>query len=209
MKIDFTALKFNAHGFINAVVQNAATGEVLAIVKTDGAALAKTAETGSLWLYDPETQKIYDAADDGAAMKVTEIDADKNGSMLLVKALPQKESLGIFTNPVWMCEGSNLPVPEPDGIHGVLAEIYRLICYKRQHGGEKSYTHYLFMSGQDKILGRLGEETTNTVIASKNDNKTAVLDEMSSLWYHCLVLLAYHNISPAELLKTLGGKRAE
>ncbi len=209
MKIDFEALKFNAHGFINAVVQDAGTGEVLALVKTDGAALAKTAETGSLWLYDAETKKIYNAAADGADFDVVEISSDKKGSMLLIKALPKKPGLGVFTSPVWKREGGNLPVSEPEGIHGVLAELYRIICYKRAHGGEKSYTRYLFMSGQDKILSKLGEETTSTVIASKNGSKTAVLDEMGSLWYHCLVLLAYHNINPAELLATMDNKRAK
>lgn len=209
MKIDFTALKFNAHGFINAIVQDAADGEVLCLAKMDGQALAKTAETGALWLYDPGNKKAYDTAEDGAPLKVTEISTDKNGGTLLVKALPQKEGLGVFETPVWMRDGGNLPVPEPDGIHGVLAELYRLICYKRKYGGEKSYTRYLFMSGQDKILKKLGEETTSTVIASKNDSKNEVLDEMSSLWYHCLVLLAYHNINPAELLATMGDKRAK
>ncbi len=209
MKIDFTALKFNAHGFINAVVQDAGSGEVLALVKINGAALAKTAETGNLWLYDAETQKIYNAADDGANFDVAEISSDKNGTVLLIKAMPKTQGLCVFTKPVWKCAGGNLPVPEPEGIHGVLAELYRIICYKRAHGGEKSYTHYLFMSGQDKILSKLGEETTSTVIASKNGSKTAVLDEMGSLWYHCLVLLAYHNINPAELLATMDGKRAK
>lgn len=57
MKIDFAALKFNVHGYINAIVQDAGTDEVLALVKMDGEALARTAENGSLWLYDPETKK--------------------------------------------------------------------------------------------------------------------------------------------------------
>lgn len=149
MKIDFAALKFNVHGYINAIVQDAGTDEVLALVKMDGEALARTAENGSL------------------------------------------------------------PVPEPDGIHGVLAEIYRLICYKRQHGGDNSAARHLVMSGQDKILKQLGADTSSTIIASKNDSRTEVLDEMSGLWYDCLVLLAYHNINPAELLATLGDKRAK
>ena len=51
MKIDFAALKFNVHGYINAIVQDAGTDEVLALAKMDGEALARTAENGSLWLY--------------------------------------------------------------------------------------------------------------------------------------------------------------
>ena len=90
-----------------------------------------------------------------------------------------------------------------------LAEIYRLICYKRQFGGDNSAARHLVMYGQDKILKQLGADTSSTIIASKNDSRTEVLDEMSGLWYDCLVLLAYHNINPAELLATLGDKRVK
>lgn len=101
MKIDFAALKFNVHGYINAIVQDAGTDEVLALVKMDGEALARTAENGSLWLYDPETKKAYNAAEDGVAFSVTEITAGKNGTVLLVKTLPGRSGLGVFTQPVW------------------------------------------------------------------------------------------------------------
>ncbi len=121
MKIDFAALKFNVHGYINAIVQDAGTDEVLALAKMDGEALARTAENGSLWLYDPETKKAYNAAEDGAAFSVTEITAGKNGTVLLVKALPGRSGLSVFTQPVW--QSGSLPVPEPDGIHGVLAKF--------------------------------------------------------------------------------------
>lgn len=207
MKIDFSNVKFNAHGSIKAVVQDAASGEVLALVTMDGQSLAKTAETGSLWLYDAQTKKIYGSADDGAPLAVTEIAAAKDGTALLVKAQPQKAGLGTFTQPLW--HSANLPVPEPNGIHGVLAELYRVICYKRKAGDDNSFTRYLFMSGQDKILQQLGTDATSTVVASKNADKKQVLDEMSALWYHCLVLLAFHDINPAELLATMGDKRSK
>ena len=58
------------------------------------------------------------------------------------------------------------------------------------------------------LLQKLGNEITETIIASKNGEKDKVLHEMADLWYHCLVLLAYHNITPEELLRELGGKRA-
>ena len=73
MKIDFAALKFNVHGYINAIVQDAGTDEVLALAKMNGEALARTAENGSLWLYDPETKKAYNAAEDGAAFRLRKL----------------------------------------------------------------------------------------------------------------------------------------
>ena len=65
------------------------------------------------------------------------------------------------------------------------------------------------MSGQDKILKKVGEEAAETIIASKNDDGREVVTEMSDLWYHCLVLLAYHNIAPGELLSELGARRKQ
>lgn len=92
--------------------------------------------------------------------KVVSIDYDCDGDSLLVKveqkgAACHTGNYSCFSYPLWNSgAGRNLPVPEPDGIHGILAELYRVIQDKRVHGGEKSYTRYLFMSGQDKILKR-------------------------------------------------------
>ena len=107
-----------------------------------------------------------------------------------------------FFSPLWNeGEGKNLPVPEPanESIYGALAELYRVILYKREHGGEKSYTRYLFTKGQDKILKKVGEEAAETIIASKNNSKKEVISEMSDLWYHC--------ITPGDLLSELSGRR--
>jgi phosphoribosyl-ATP pyrophosphohydrolase/phosphoribosyl-AMP cyclohydrolase len=149
--------------------------------------------------------------------KVESITYDCDGDALLVKvdqtgAACHTGHRSCFFNPLWNeGEGKNLPVPEPDNesIYGVLAELYRVILYKREHGGEKSYTKYLFMKGQDKILKKVGEESAETIIASKNNSRQEVIYEMSDLWYHCMVLLAYHGITPAELLHELSGRRSK
>lgn len=215
MKIDFDKLKFDDKGLIPAIVQDVKTEKVLMLAYMNGESLAKTAETGYTWFWSRSRQELWNkGATSGNMQKVVSIDYDCDGDALLVKVEQNgvachTGSYSCFTNPLWVQEGSNLPVPEPDGIHGILAEIYRVICYKREHGGEKSYTKYLFMSGQDKILKKVGEEAAETIIASKNNDEEEVLYEMSDLWYHCLVLLAYHNINPAELLSTLGGRRSK
>ena len=100
-----------------------------------------------------------------------------------------------------------MPVIEQSQTVAILNELYKVIQEKRVHGGEKSYTKYLFTAGQDKILKKVGEEAAETIIASKNNSNSEVLYEMSDLWYHCLVLLAYHNIYPSELLAELSSRR--
>jgi len=216
MNIDVSKLKFDEKGLVPAIVQDVHTDAVLMLAYMNGESLAKTVETGYTWFWSRSRQELWNkGATSGHVQKVASITYDCDGDALLVKV----EQTGVachtgnyscFFNPLWNeGEGKNLPVPEHQGLHGILADLYRVILEKRENGGPKSYTKYLFTSGQDKILKKVGEESAETIIASKNNSKPEVLYEMSDLWYHCLVLLAYHNITPNELLDELGGRRSK
>jgi phosphoribosyl-ATP pyrophosphohydrolase/phosphoribosyl-AMP cyclohydrolase len=216
MNIDVSKLKFDEKGLVPAIVQDVHTDAVLMLAYMNGESLAKTVETGYTWFWSRSRQELWNkGATSGHVQKVASITYDCDGDALLVKV----EQTGVachtgnyscFFNPLWNeGEGKNLPVPEHQGLHGILADLYRVILEKRENGGPKSYTKYLFTSGQDKILKKVGEESAETIIASKNNSKSEVLYEMSDLWYHCLVLLAYHNITPNELLDELGGRRSK
>jgi phosphoribosyl-ATP pyrophosphohydrolase/phosphoribosyl-AMP cyclohydrolase len=89
----------------------------------------------------------------------------------------------------------------------VLNDLYNVIQERQLNPVEGSYTNYLFEKGQDKILKKVGEEAVETVIASKNNKSEEVLYEMGDLWYHCLVLLAYHKLTPDQLLDELMSRR--
>ena len=93
------------------------------------------------------------------------------------------------------------------GAATVLQDVFQVICERKAKPQEGSYTNYLFDKGQDKILKKVGEEAAETIIASKNHDNKEVLYEMADLWYHNLVLLAYHGLTPSELLNELGGRR--
>ena len=213
MQIDFSKIKFDEKGLVPAVVQDVRTNAVVMLAYMNGESLARTIETGYTWFWSRSRQELWNkGATSGNLQKVVNISYDCDGDSLLV----QVEQTGVachtgeyscFYNLLW--KRDNLPVPEMEGIPGVLSELYRVIQEKRENGGEKSYTKYLFTPGQDKILKKVGEEAAETIIASKNYAKDEVLYEMSDLWYHCLVLLAYHNITPNELLAELGGRRAK
>ncbi|MCD8199325.1 MAG: bifunctional phosphoribosyl-AMP cyclohydrolase/phosphoribosyl-ATP diphosphatase HisIE [Phascolarctobacterium sp.] len=213
MQIDFAKIKFDEKGLVPAIVQDIRTGAVLMLAYMNGESLARTAETGYTWFWSRSRKELWNkGATSGNVQKVVSITYDCDGDALLVEVEQTGNAChtgaySCFQNPLWRRD--NTPVPEMDGIPGILAELYRVIQEKRENGGEKSYTKYLFMSGQDKILKKVGEEAAETIIASKNNSKDEVLYEMSDLWYHCLVLLAYHNITPGELLYELGGRRGK
>ncbi|AIS58961.1 Phosphoribosyl-ATP pyrophosphatase [Listeria ivanovii subsp. londoniensis] len=78
----------------------------------------------------------------------------------------------------------------------MLTKLYEEINLRKAQPKEGSYTNYLFDKGLDKILKKVGEETTEVVIAAKNNNQE-LISEISDLTYHLLVLLAEKNISLA------------
>jgi phosphoribosyl-ATP pyrophosphohydrolase len=84
-----------------------------------------------------------------------------------------------------------------------LARLEAAIASRRGADPKASYVASLHAKGQDHILKKLGEEATETVIASKGGDRGAVVHEMADLWFHCLVLLSHHGIPVAEVLAEL------
>ncbi|MEQ1720401.1 MAG: phosphoribosyl-ATP diphosphatase [Nitrosomonas sp.] len=74
----------------------------------------------------------------------------------------------------------------------------------RKHGdAETSYVAKLLQSGQDKILKKIAEESAETLMASKDGDVHQVVYETADLWFHCMILLAYHDVSPDDVFKEL------
>ncbi|SMC25739.1 phosphoribosyl-ATP pyrophosphatase [Clostridium acidisoli DSM 12555] len=76
----------------------------------------------------------------------------------------------------------------------VIEELYETILNRKSKPLEGSYTNYLFEKGVDKILKKVGEECTETIVAAKNGDKVELVNEVCDLTYHLLVLLANEDI---------------
>lgn len=72
----------------------------------------------------------------------------------------------------------------------VLQDLYRTILDRKENGEDGSYTVYLFKKGLEKILKKVGEESTEVVISSLGKNKEEQINEICDLTYHLLVLMA-------------------
>lgn len=88
-------------------------------------------------------------------------------------------------------------------LSNVLYEVSKVIEDRKVNPKEGSYTNYLFDKGIDKILKKVGEEATETVIASKNDDNKEVIYEMSDLMYHLSVLLSIKGLSWDDVFEEL------
>jgi phosphoribosyl-AMP cyclohydrolase / phosphoribosyl-ATP pyrophosphohydrolase len=212
MNID--TIKFGPHGLIPAIVQDIATNTVLMLAYMNKEALGKTIASGVTWFYSRSRSCLWQKGEtSGNVQTVREMYYDCDADTLLVKVEQtgvacHEGTFSCFTRKLGDAEQvcpDKAPAAQPAA--AIIHELYHLINDRRIHPKEGSYTNYLFEKGQDKMLKKVGEEAAETIIASKNDSKPEVLYEMADLWYHCLVLLAYHNITPTELLAELTSRR--
>jgi phosphoribosyl-ATP pyrophosphohydrolase len=91
----------------------------------------------------------------------------------------------------------------------VLSALYTVIEDRNRERPEGSYTAYLFNEGLDKILKKLGEESSETIIAAKNEDKDALARETCDLLYHLLVLLVDRGVTLDRLRDELVRRRSE
>jgi phosphoribosyl-ATP pyrophosphohydrolase len=88
--------------------------------------------------------------------------------------------------------------------HGeVLARVAAVIETRKGADANASYVASLLHAGDDRILKKIGEEATETVLAAKDNDKIHLVAEVADLWFHCLVLLARHELGPADVLREL------
>ena len=85
----------------------------------------------------------------------------------------------------------------------ILRRLAQTIEERKQADANSSYVAKLLHGGQDKILKKIAEESAETLMASKDGNTNQVIYETADLWFHCLILLAYHRLTPDDVLNEL------
>jgi phosphoribosyl-ATP pyrophosphohydrolase len=85
----------------------------------------------------------------------------------------------------------------------ILRRLAEAIAERKRGDPSASYVASLFAKGQDAILKKVAEEAAETVLASKGGDKLHVVRETADLWFHSLVLLAWHGLAPEDVLAEL------
>jgi phosphoribosyl-ATP pyrophosphohydrolase/phosphoribosyl-AMP cyclohydrolase len=191
--------KFGDDGVIPAVVQDAHTREVLMVAYMNREALQLTLEYSETYFWSRSRQKLWHKGEtSGNSQKVVKVSLDCDDDTLLVEVEPRGPACHTGS---YSCFGL-----EP-GIEGVLQELYAVIEQRKEQRPEGSYTTYLFNSGLDKILKKVGEEATETIVAAKNQDSKRFVSEAGDLVYHLLVLLVERGITLDEISRELKARR--
>ena len=93
----------------------------------------------------------------------------------------------------------NQEITSPD----ILQRLTETLEARKQASPESSYVAKLFSRGEDAILKKIGEEATELILASKEGDRSHLVYETADLWFHCMVLLAQHGVSAADVLNEL------
>ena len=103
-----------------------------------------------------------------------------------------------FFNPIYIKEGAQAQFS--------FESLYNLLMSRKAEMPQGSYTTYLFEKGLDKILKKVGEETTEVIIAAKAEDKKETIYEIADLAYHVLVLMAQSGITVEEVRDELASR---
>ena len=201
--INVNELKFDEKGLIPAVVVDSITKKVLTVAYMNKESLEISMKKGLTCFYSRSRQKLWLKGEtSGNYQHIVSITADCDGDALVVvveKDGPacHRGTDSCFTNPVWHSE--KLHEFSLEGLAGLLEG-------RKTERPEGSYTTYLFDKGLDKILKKIGEESTEVIIAGKAEDRAETVYEIADLAYHVMVLMTQMGISVEEVHRELASR---
>jgi len=200
--INLDEIRFDERGLIPAVVQDAATREVLTLAYMNRESLARTLETKQTWFWSRSRNELWHKGEtSGNTQEVVSLalDCDADAIVVLVKPAGPACHTGAVS-----CFDTGTP---PQSLGSLLDQLYALIQSRERERPAGSYTTYLFEEGLDKILKKVGEESAETIIAAKNDDDARLTAESADLLYHLVVLLVARGVSLTDIAQELAQRR--
>lgn len=201
--LNIDELRFDERGLIPAVVQDAATGQVLTLAYMNRESLEISLKKGLTCFWSRSRQTLWLKGEtSGNVQHIVSITADCDRDALVVRVRPEGPACHLGTESCFTAPVSEGPEPEPWSLDGLMD----LLRDRKEHPKEGSYTNYLFEKGVDKILKKVGEECTEVVIAGKSGDKAETVYELADLCYHAMVLMTEMGISLQDVQTELASR---
>lgn len=201
--ISIDELKFDEKGLIPAIVVDADTKKVLTLAYMNKESLGISLEKGLTCFFSRSRQELWLKGEtSGNYQHIVSITADCDKDALVVEVKKDGPAChtgsdSCFFEPVY--ENSEL---KPFSYEGLM----EMLIGRKVEKKEGSYTTYLFEKGIDKILKKVGEESTEVIIAGKANDKKETIYEIADLMYHVMVLMVEMGISLDDITKELASR---
>lgn len=200
------SVKFDENGLVPAIVQDEKTGAVLMLAYMNQEALQKTIEMKETWFFSRSRNELWHkgaTSGNRQFVKRLSFDCDQDAILVEVKPLGPACHTGeknCFFETVFEEESATRTI-----VHDVVASIQN----RRENPVEGSYTSYLFHEGIDKVLKKVGEESSEVIIGAKNEDKEELTSELADLLYHSLVLMEISGVTVEDVKVELGKRRGK
>ncbi len=201
--INIEELKFDEKGLIPAIVVDAITKQVLTLAYMNRESLQISMEKELTCFWSRSRNELWLKGEtSGNYQHIVSITADCDKDALVVMVEPEGPACHLgetscFHNPVFESEERR-----EFSLNGLM----NLIEGRKTEQKEGSYTTYLFNKGLDKILKKVGEESTEVIIAAKAKDKAETIYEISDLAYHVMVLMIEAGISLEDIHRELASR---
>lgn len=196
---DLDGLVFDGRGLLPVVVQDAVAGTVLMLAYANREALELTLETGFAHFWSRSRKELWKKGKtSGNLLRVVEVLQDCDRDAVLVRAHPAGPT----------CHRGSRSCFEPNGAELELGWLWHVLEERSQVPPEESYTARLLSKGLGRVAQKVGEEATETVIASLSaedagGSREELTGEAADLLYHLTVLLLARGITPKEVAEEL------
>ena len=201
--VDINTLKFDEKGLIPAIVVDAITKQVLTLAYMNRESLAISMEKELTCFYSRSRNELWLKGEtSGNYQHIVSITADCDGDALVVMVEPEGPACHLgttscFENSIYRSENRKEFSYEA---------LFQLIRGRKDEKKEGSYTTYLFEKGLDKILKKVGEESTEVIIAAKAQDKAETIYEIADLAYHVMVLMIEAGIDLEDIHRELSSR---
>jgi len=201
--VDINELKFDEKGLIPAVVVDAFSKKVLTVAYMNKESLEISMKEGRTCFFSRSRQELWRKGEtSGNYQHIVSITSDCDNDALVVVVEKEGPACHTGEDSCFFNEVYHSEDKEEFSMEG----LYKLLEGRKKDMPEGSYTTYLFSKGRDKILKKVGEESTEVIIGGKADDKAETIYEIADLAYHVMVLMVDMGISVKDIQKELGSR---
>lgn len=201
--VQIEELKFDEKGLIPAIVVDAVTKRVLMQAYMNKESLRLSMEKGLACFWSRSRQELWTKGEtSGNYLHIVSITADCDRDSLVIVAEADGPACHLGTTSCF-----EYPVFQSEDKHEFSLEgLMELLKGRKEDKPQGSYTTYLFEKGVDKILKKVGEESTEVIVAAKNADKAETIYEIADLCYHVMVLMTEMGISIKDVHNELASR---
>lgn len=195
-------VKYDSKGLVTAIVQDYHSKKVRMVAYMNEEALTKTLETGQVYYFSRSRNELWLKGDtSGYYQYLKGMSIDCDGDALLLQ-IEQVGGVSCHTGQATcfyrdLTENVDITINRGNikSSGNMLTDLYNTIIDRKNNPKEGSYTNYLFDKGINKILKKVGEESSEILIAAKDNDKQEVIFEVADFMYHVTVMMASLGVS--------------